>query len=539
MTALPSLSTPQAALDALDTSPSLTVYIGGVLTDVVSYSGDHARGRSAVGRLQLLLPVDDHVVPGAAVEVQAGHNDLIGTVFSGFIPNDAHALTIRGAVADVQIVGWSKLLDEDNWETIAFTGPVALDAVFAALCEHMDVPSYTADPPTYIDGTTPVELGGNPQIDGGVETFREQQSLLAQLQRKANDYGYYIQDMPWGPVSLRQISGMPNTDPVIAVEEGVHLVSARRDRDYSAIVNYWDIQGQEYEDEFGALIPIRSRPDEVPFDERIRPDGVRRRGIRSSDIVREDQAEAIRQRLEIDTSEPEITVSWTGIGLPGIGPGDVVSVTAPTVGIDGDYWLLSMRQTFSIRDGFAATFEAWAGSGEALPSLVERSELVIDDNVSHLGDEYVGWYAKPTANGTRKTWDFTLTEKASHANVRCYAHSWNSQLSGGQNKDLNVSKWEVWEAGASRTADQPVASGTLPVMNENYNQRPDFSIFTVVGDVVTNAGYWTQTAVPLSRLDPGDYELDFVCGRAAGFDDGEVRRIRLELYAANDPAVIT
>lgn len=538
MTALPALSTPQDALDALDTTPGLTVYIGGILTDVVSYSAEHRVGRSAVGRLNLLLPVDDHVVPGAAVEVQAGHNDLIGTVFSGFIPNDSHALSMRGAVADVQIVGWSKLLDEDNWETITFTGPVALDAVFTALCEHMDVPSYIAEPPVYSDGTTPVELGGNDRIDGGIVTFREQQSLLSQIQRMANDYGAYVQDDPSGPVSLRMVTGLPNTDPVFAVEEGVHLASAQRDRDYSAIINYWDVEGQEYEDEFGALIPIRSRPSVVPDDPRIWPDGVRRRGLQSSDIVRQDQADAIRQRLEIDTSEPDVTVRWTGIGLPGIAPGDVVTVTAPTVGIDGTYWLMSMRQAYSVREGFAATFEAWAGAGSALPSLIERSELVIDDAVSHLGDEYVGWYAKPTANGVRKTWPFTLTDRATHASVRCYAHSWNSQLSGGQNKDLNVSKWEVWEEGASRTADQPVASGTLPVMNENYNQRPNFSLFTVVGDVVTNPGHWTQTAVSLSRLEPGDYELDFVCGRAAGYDDGEVRRIRLELWAATEPAVI-
>lgn len=537
------LASPQAALDALHTTPTLTVYIGGVLTEVVDFSADYQWKRSAVGRLTLLLPVGDHVVPGAEVEVQAGHNDLAGTVFSGYIPDEDAALSMRGATLTVTIWGWSKLLDEDNWEDLAFDGPTPLDGLFVALAERFAVPSYVADRPVYVDGVTPVMLGGNQRIDEGRTTVKAQQSPLSQLQRLANDYGYSLHDAPQGPVALKQMSGLPNTAPVVTFTEGQHLVSVSRSTDYSGIVNYWDVQGQEYENEFGEPTPIRSRPATVPYDARIRPDGVRRKGHRSNDIVRQDQADAIRQRLEIDTSEPETVVSWTGIGLPGIAPGDVVAVDAPTTGISGSYWLTRMRLVFSVREGFAGSYEGWAGAGTAHPSLQERTELVIDDAVSHLGDEYVAWYAVPSPSGIRKLWPFTLTEKATHASVRSYNHSWNSQLSGGANKDLNTSKWEIWPAGANVNDPEarPETSGTLPVMNEDYLRRPNFSAFDVdpITGEVTDPHEWTETAVPLDRLDPGNWELHFVCGKGAGYDDGEVRRIRLVLFGANDPAVLT
>lgn len=537
-----SLATPQAALDALDTRPTLTVYIAGIVTEVVDYSGDHGVGVSAVGRLRLLLPLPNHVVPGASVEVQAGHNDLVGTIFSGYIPSEAAGLSMRGATVDMPIRGWSKLMDEDNWEDLSFEGPLPLETLFVTLAERMQVPSYIADTAVYVDGVTPVMLGGNSRIDEGLVTVKSQQSPLSQGRRMADDYGYKIHDLPSGAVAQALVAGLPNTEPVIVLREGVHLASVGRDTDHDTIVNYWDVQGQEYEDDFGAKVPIRSRPATVPYDPRIKPDGVRRKGHKSSDIVRQDQADAIRQRLEIDTSEPETIVSWSGIGLPGIAPGDVVEIHAPTVGVSGRYWLMTMKQVFSVREGFAGSFTAWAGAGTALPSLVERTEIVIDDGVWHLGDEYVAWYRNPSPQGIRKSWPFTLPTKATHVNIRAYGHSWNSQLSAGQNKDLNTSKWEIHQAGADRNAEgyRPVDSGSLPVMAENYLQRPNFSRFVtdpVTGDV-TDPGKWAPTAVSLSRLDPGDYVLDFVCGKGAGYDDGEVRRIRLEVFGANEPAPV-
>lgn len=535
-----SLATPQDAMDALDTSPVLAVYVGGVLTDVETYSGDHRVGRTAVGSLSLPLPVPGHVTPGALVEVQAGHNDLVGTVFAGMIPRQEAALSMRGATLDVALHGWSAVLAEPELEDMVFDGPVTLDAVFVAVCERKGIPAYIADRPVYPDGVTAVTLGGNLQVNEGKVTIKADQSPLAQLQRMAADYATYIFDIPQGPVVLKQVSGLPNTAPVIALQEGVHLVSISHDHDIRDVVNYHDVQGVVYEDQFGGLVPVRSRPESYEPDPLI-AGGVRRRPMRSSDIVRQDQADAIRQFLEINASDPSRPVACAGVGVPGIAPGDVVQVESTTVGTTGSYWLMGLRQAFSVRSGFAATYDLRAGTGQAMPSLIERTEIVIDDAVWHGGDEYVAWYANPAPQGQRKTWPFSLPQKATHVNIRAFAHSWNSQLQGGANTDLNTSKWEIWPSGADRDADgaRPETSGTLPVMNEDYALQPDFDEFVVDDDGnVVDPGHWSQTAVSLSRLDPGDWELDLVCGKGAGIDDGEVRRIRMEVWAASDPAEV-
>lgn len=534
------LTTIQDALDARWTRPSLTVYVGGVLTRVVSFEADFGVGETAGGSLVIPLPAGDHVVPGAEVEVQAGHNDLVGTVFSGFIPNQTGSLSVRGKLLTAQLRGWSAYLTEPERDDLVYQGPIGLDAVFVDLCQRKDVPSYIADRPTYVDGVTPVKLGGNTQYEDGTITIKADQSPLSQLQRMAEDYGYPIGDIPQGPVRLSRVSGMPNAAPVVTLREGVHLRSVTRGNDIRGIINEHDVQGVVYEDEFGVQVPIRSRPLVVELDDRI-PGGRRKKVTRSNDIVRQDQADAIRQRLEMDTSEADTPVTWEGVGVPGLAPGDVVEVISQTVGASGLYWLMRMRLRYDQRGGFTGSYDGWAGAGEALPSLVERTWIPIQTGVTHLGDEYVGWYAVPSPQGLRKSWPFTIPAKATHVAVRGWGHSWNSQLSAGANKDLSTSKWDVHADGADRNEEnyRPVASGTMRVMPENYLQRPDFTRFTVdaEGDV-TDAGYWLPFACPLKSLEPGDYDLEFVVGKGAGYDDGEVRLFGLDVYGANEPAEV-
>lgn len=537
-----SFATPQAALDALDTDRRLTVYVGGVLTDVTGYSGQHGvRQEVATGRLDLLLPRPSHVAPNATVEVQGGHNDLVGTLFSGFIPNRRSAVSDRGNILTASLVGWAALLTEPERYDLVYPGPISARALFVALCELKGVPSYIADRTTYADGVTELMLGGNTRIDDGEVRLRGGSSPLAQFNRLVEPYGYYAFDTPQGPVRLARVSGMPAGEATVTFAEGVHLQDVEREYDPRGIVNYFDVNGATYEDEFGGQVPIRSIPAEWGENSDIYPAKRRYREVRNSDIVRQDQADAVRNELEINESVAQVPVGWSAVGLPGLASGDVVEVESETVEASGRYWLMEIDLA-SDDDGFTGSYQGWAGGGVALPAKNDRIVLTIQTAPVHLGDETRSNYAVPSpTSGASKQWAFTLPERVSVANVRGWAHGANSQLQKGvDNTELAVSKWEIWKAGVDQDNDdnRPETSGNMPVMNEDLRLNRPYSRFTVVNGVVTDAGFWAPFAISLRSLEAGDWLLKLVAGKSAGLDDFEARLVILELYGTVEPALI-
>lgn len=542
-----SFADPQAALDALDTDPQLTVYIGGVLTDVVHFDAQFGWDQErATGKLQVLLPRDEHIVPNAVVEVQAGHNDLVGTVFSGYIPAWKGSLTERGALLDITMVGWCGLLAEPEREDLVFQGPISAASIFVALCELKGIPSYIVDEMTYPDGVTEIMLGGNPQIDGGTVTIKAESSPIGQYNRLIDPYFYRAFDTPQGPVTVRRANGTPPTASVVTFTEGVNLISVEREMDTRQVVSAWDINGQTYEDEFGAKVPIRSRPEEDVSNPDIYPNSRRYKRLTNSDIVRQDQADAIRQNHEIAYGAPQTPVRISAIGLPGIAPGDVVTIDSATVEANGEYWVTDIDLT---HDGaFTATYRGWAGNGDPLPALNERIVIPIQTAPVHLGDEYVSHYAVPAHQGVEKTWTFTLPAKVTVANVRGYHHSTNSQTVAGADTELNVSGFEVWKAGVDRknTNNRPESQGSLVRLPEEYGRRRNYSLFETITDgdgnvTVTNPGFWTPLAVNLRTLDMGEYVLVLKAGKggeAIGYDDFEARLLYLECFGAVEPAEV-
>ena len=175
-------ATPQEALEALDLDRRFFVTIGGMPTDCISYSGQHGVDQQmATAKLELELPRPAHVVANAAVEVHAGWNNLVGTVFSGRIPAWSGALSRRGAILTVRPVGWSSLLAYPFRFDLVWQGPVTPREIFVALCELRGVPAYRADRMTALDGATPIALGTNPWVDGGSVTLPGGQKPLRWL----------------------------------------------------------------------------------------------------------------------------------------------------------------------------------------------------------------------------------------------------------------------------------------------------------------------------------------------------------------------
>ena len=201
-------------------------------------------------------------------------------------------------------------------------------------------------------------------------------------------------------------------------------------------------------------------------------------------------------------------------------------------------WLMAMDLTDD-EGGATARYDAWAGAGDAYPGIVDRRVEVIQTAPLHTGDEYVAHYAQPAPVGTEYAWPFTLPDRVTVANCRGHCHSYNSQTVAGEDTELTVTRWEVWEAGVDRTNDdnQPISSGTMPVQPERYFSGISFVPFTTApgtqpGDEghVVNAGEWVPFAVNLRTLDAGDYVLVLKNGEKEGVDDGEVRAVYLELY---------
>lgn len=537
-TALASFSGPQDALDARRTTPRGTCYIGGVVTPYIDYSISFRVGQTATGRITLPLPRPDWVQPNADVVIEGGHNDLVGTLFAGFIPRLSFAMTARGDTLELTLVGQSRRLVKPFRDDMTWQGPVDAGQVFSDICDRAGVPSYIAHAALFPSGTT-LTLGGNPNVDDGTVVIEANSSPLGQFQRLVKPYAYAVTDTPSGAVLFHRVLGTPSGSPVVTFREGQHLGDTRRTYDVAGIVNVWDVQGVTYTDAYGGQVPIRSvaDPSEVEPHPEVPGDGYSYEIVTNSDIVRPDQADAARNVAEIKRGAADAPVTWAGVAVPFVAPGDVVELDAETVEGTGLYWLDSL----DIEDGpggHMATYTGVVEAGEEYPGIVDRTTIDIETGIWHGGDEYVAHYANKAAQGTYKGYFFTLPERVTVANVRGLCHSWNSQTVAGEDTDLTVTRWEVWEAGKDwlDDEDQPVSSGTMPQMDERYFSRLTFDPTKRVvfedGSVKDPIGfyYWSPFAINLRSLDAGDYWLVIKCGEKAGIDDGEIANVYLELF---------
>lgn len=537
MTDIQNFATAQDALDAPYTQARRIVYINGVMTNVERYSTQHRVGRMATASLTLTLPVGDHIEPNAEVEIWDGHNNLMGIRFWGRLPAWKKAISDDGNLMTLNPVGWSSLLAWNDRFDLVFEGPITFTAIFDSLCSRRGVPSYRAD--TVLDDTGEIEviLGGNEFVDEGQVIIPASQNPLGWLNTNIEPFGYRVYDDLLGTVRLSRISGMPNDDPAVIFTESGSIMVGERDYDNSEIVNYWDVQGQTYEDEIGRSVPIRAIPAAIPSDPLIPVNGgVSYQQYRSSMLVTQQLAEIVRRRLEIDTNIPTEPVRWTSIAIPSVSPGDIVRVTSETMGTDQDYWLLGVDVSSS-DDGLLATYEAWVGGDTALPAGVDRIVIPLQSSAIHLGDENVSWYAHPAPQGLEYTWDFSIPKRATAINVVFKVHGSNSQFIGGVNEDLSVSKFELWQLPiVDPEEDDPHSSGSLPVLDENYAQRYRYA---------TDDSKWSPGAIALKGFEEEevDVRLKLISGDnpdASGGpqDDFEIKDMYVEIYGTVEPVIL-
>ncbi len=550
--ALSSFPTSQDALDATYTETHETVYIGGVMTECKSYNTQHRVGQMSTASVVLTLPVGDHIKANAEVEIWDGHNNLMGVRFSGRIPAWKKAITENGDLMTLRPVGWSSLLVYRERFDLTFVGPITIRAIFDSVCSRRGVPNYRADRVLDHTGTIEVALGGNPYIDEGIVTIPASQSPLSWLNSAVEPFGYRVYDDLLGTVRLSRLSGLPGGIPVINFTESTNLLDADQDYDISDIVNYWEVEGPIYEDDIGRSIPIRAIPQFVQSDILIPVNGgVNYEQYRNGDLVTQQLAEIVRNRLEIDTSEPSDPISWSSVAVPNVSPGDTISMTSETLGITENFWVMGVDVS-SDDSGLLATYEGWRGSGAALPAGVDRITIPIQTNAIHLGDETIPWYEHPAPHGLEYSWDFTIPKRATAVNVVFFVHGSNSQFIGGVNEDLTVSKFELWKLPiVDPEEDRPHASGTLPVLDEHYASRlpynPNVAVTFEDGTKRNPVGlyYWSRGAISLKGFDEEqvNVRLKLISGKnneatLGPQDDFEVRDIYVEVYGTVEPVIV-
>lgn len=534
-------STPQAALNAPGTDVHDLIYVGGVTVDAMSWDARFRVRDTSTATITMPLPRPAVIQPNAAVRIEAGHDDLTGTMFAGRIPAWKSAMTDRGNILTVRPVGWSSLLAYRDRYDLSWDGPITIRALFDALCARRGVPSYRADAVLSPDGSWEVALGGNPRIDDGKVLLPASTTPLAFLRSAAELFGYRIYDTPDGTVRLSRLSGRPAGAPVVRFAEADHLTTVSSDDDISGFANYHDISGPTYEDEFGASIPIRAFPAQVVPSPLVPVNaGIAYDPYRNNLLVTTELAEVARQVREIDGAAPSTPVSWSSVAIPGVSVGDTVALEAPTVEAVQPYWVNGVSVRMPETGAFAATWDGWIGGGVSLPPGDNRTITMIQNAPRHWGDEWLAHYAVPTPEPGPLVYPVTIPDRATAINIEGWHHGTNSQLLDGVQTDLEVTKWEVHLVGADRTAQhyRPAASGNMPVSNERLGERLPYSRFVVVNDVVTDPGYWSRFAVNLSRLDPEDYTFELVPGIKGGKDDGEIRRVEVVVYGINEPIVV-
>lgn len=522
-TVFPSIA---AGFDATAKGISLTVFVGDQQTDCVAASCSHGVDQP-IGTATLTLPLPLPAWIDLAVEVQviAGYPGATATIFSGRVAADEGAIDERGMDATIRCEGWASLLAEPPAEDRAFDGPITLKELFRAFCAERGVPLYLADETTYPDGTTPLELGGNADIDAGQVIVKATQSPLQELTRWARLFGYRVFDTPAGPVRLRRVSGLPTADALLTIREGVNAYRFGRRTLLGRMVNVWEVTGARYTDADGEQVELSSVTSPLPDDPRLQPLGYVKDSISDQALVSQALADAARDVAELDRGEPEERETWECDLRPDLQPGDVVELVSTSLDVDGNRWLMSIDQSVG-EQGAYASMEAWAGGLDAIATSTDCTTLsLLGTEGRHVGDESIAWYKRPTPDGMSVALAFTAPDDVTSMTLSGKAHGCNSFFVGGGNSGSSGSRVEVWQGGVK------LASALLPVLDENFAARLDYTL----------DANWTAFSVALpGSIAAGTAELRIVGGvnalaTAGPTDDFEVKDLTLTFCGVGTP----
>jgi hypothetical protein len=507
----------------------LRVFVGGrALTTFEAHASHGVNQPIGTCTVVTEAPLPSFVTPNASVLVQAGYPGAVRTIFSGRLPNHEAAISEQGRWGRINAVGWASLLDYKDFADLRFAGPISLKRLFQALCKRRRVPSYRGEDVLTYDGAS-VQFGGITEIDEGDVVIDRTVSPLTWLTQKAELFGYRVYDTPIGRVMLSRVSGLPGTTAAATYAEGENAYRFSSRLDTRGMVTYWEVFGAKYTAAAGNVVAIRSIPAEVPYSAELDPPGYRMDAKRDEILTSTALADAVRNVLEINTSEPSELATWEVDGAPDRQPGDVVALDSDTCQVSGNRWLMSVRQSVTDRTGYYATMEGWAGAGEALPAGDDCESSSVSSSTYHVGDSTIAWFSDPSPDGTTVEIAFTVPEAYSSLTIYGEAHGANSYFASSDNDESTASRFEIWQVPDPTQAEddtdnklRKVGDGQLPIMEETAG-------------VIA----WQQIVIPITgSVKAGPAELHLVAGTDAdtgAVDDFEVRGLTLVACGVGEP----
>lgn len=518
------------AIRARDKWTQHLVLIDGRVTPCTDLSTQHGTDAAvASATLVIEAPLPAYVRENVRVEVQAGYPGAMATIFSGMVPSMESVLTIDGKWATLEARGWADLLTDPAPTVLEWTGPIALKEIVRSILALCRVPYSLVDDITYDDGS-PIELGVNSLVNEGKVTISPSTGLLSWLTQTLALFGYALFDTPSGVVRVQRVSGLPVGTPVLEVEEGTLGYEYRRRRTTDGMATYWRVTGAQYTDADGVQQTIASIPETVPLRWELAPRGYRK-GERGSDILATvAMADAARNVLERDYGAPITPVTWRTDLAPHIQPGDIATVTSPTVGAVGDLWITGVAHHIAAGQMKTTTFDGIRGNGSALPAGQDCISLTLLDTPRHLGDEHIPWYAVPSPSGRSIRIGFTVPDTYTSLKITYLGHGANTYILETDNTESSVSRFVIWQNG------EEASSGNLMVMTEDYSQQLPYG---------PDRRHWARGVVLMpGSLRPGPAELEIVAGEddrlpsSTRVDDFEIDMVVLTACGAGIPIFI-
>ena len=523
---------------------TLLVVIDRVETPAISVRTSHDVDQPiGTGSVTVLAPVPRQVRVAAPVDIYAGWDGATARIFSGRIADTTATWDDRGGMVTIPLEGHAWRLRPSFYESNrGYNGPLRLSAFVLSQCASRGVPTPMIDISTTPDDDD-IELGSNPDVNGGWIPLPTTTSPLDLIRRYSELFGYRLFDRPDGVTRWKRISGAPtgSVQNVPLFSEGVSGLSFERSETMRQMVNYWDVWGARYTASDTSDVAIRSFPASVPFDERLGVNGVNQQQIRDEALVTQLLADAARNAHEIDYADPLVRWRWQTTGRPDLQTGDSVAVQSPTVNAPSDgslignivhllpvlMWLMRVEHTISDA-GWTTALEGWTGWGDPLPAGNDcTTQTLLGSQGVHVGNEWLAHYRNPSPAGTQYDMVFTLPDDYSTANVRGLLHGANSFQF---NEESEASRFEVWH---SSDTDRPSASGVLPRVAENLEQRYPYG---------PTDQYWEPFVVPLSgRLKAGSNRLRVIAGEdrnVGDVDDFELANITLTLCGVGQPDLV-
>lgn len=500
--------------------PICLVTFNGVAVPVPQFTTTHSVD-APVGIATIVVPAHIDVANDADVEIQLGYAETgTSVVFRGTVTNVSWSFDANGKQRRVTCDGFLRRLNHDNDAELVYVGANSLFDIARSITDRRDIPTVHVDLITYLDGVTPIVLGGNDFVDDGDVVVQRRQKHLAWLQGTLGLFGYQIFERPQGDARIMRVGGLPSAATPWSITQGVDALKLDRTWSRYDRADYVDVTGARWTDADGIAVQIRSFPATV-----VEPDYVIA-SVRSDLLTTQALADLARNIVEINQGEPSDVQSYRTVGTPGIQPGDSVMVKGSGIDMPNaePRWAMRVHHEFSER-GFWTTVDCWAGAGVALGGGDDAITIPVATGPIHLGDETVPWYAAPTPSGKTYRTSFDVPSEYTAIVLEWLGHGSNSDFADGTSSELTVSQIVVLQDG------EEVGKTDLPVLPEDYEKRLDY----------TNLSHWTRSRRPVpGRLKTGRADIEIRAGEIKNrghVDDFEIRDITLTLTGQGRPTV--